>query len=252
MATTHRRLSRKELRQPDEFVSLLDRIGNYTAANLARVIIGAVVAIGIITIAFSWRFYARYQHRIAAEEFYQAITALDHRDFKGAKQGFSTLETERRGGELGRLARLYVGSTYLAEKEPAKARDALETYLKVRDQPTFRQLALMQLGVIYEDSGQFQKACDTYSEAVSLEGPEKARAAIGAARMQARLGDKRGAVGAYQRFLKENPFAPERPEVMEGLAQLGVAPEASAGQVESHAAARLRGVASPPPNSRSR
>jgi len=225
MATTHHRLSRKELRQPDEFVTFLDRAWSYVGENLPRIIIGAVVAIVLLAIGFTWRFYRQHQSRIAAEEFYHAMTALDRKDYKTAERGFTSLTEQHPGQRLGQLAEFYRANTYMAENAPAKARDALEKYLKDSDPPTFRQLALTQLGVAYEDLGNYRKAHEEYLQAAALDGPEKGRAELGAARMLARFGDNRGAISAYRRFLSQNPFASERAEVVESLAQLGAAPE---------------------------
>jgi len=40
MATSHYKINVKDLKQPDEFVTTVDRIGNYLVNNLMRVIIG--------------------------------------------------------------------------------------------------------------------------------------------------------------------------------------------------------------------
>jgi tetratricopeptide (TPR) repeat protein len=225
MATTHRRLSRKELRQPDEFVTFLDSVRSYVGEHLPRIIIGAVIATALLAIAFTWRFYAQYQSRLAAEEFYHAMSALDRKDYKTAERGFTALAEQHPGQRLGQLAEFYRANAYMAENVPAKARDALKEYLKGADLPIFRQLALMQLGVTYEDLGDYRKAQDEYMQAAALDGPEKGRAELGAARLLARSGDNRGAIGVYRRFLQLNPFAYERAEAVESLAQLGAAPE---------------------------
>jgi tetratricopeptide (TPR) repeat protein len=247
MATTHRRLSRKELRQPDEFVTFLDRVWNYVGANLPRIIIGAVAAIVILAIAFSWRFYRQYQSRIAAEEFYRAMTALDRKDYRTAERGFTALAEQHPGHSLGQLAEFYRANTYMAENAPAKARDALQKYLEGRGLQSFRQLALNQLGVAYEDLGDQRKAYGAYVQAAALDGPEKERAELGVARMLARMGDNRSAISAYRRFLQENPFASERAEVVESLALLGAAPEQPAVHSENFTVrpARTRSSSTP-------
>jgi cytochrome c-type biogenesis protein CcmH/NrfG len=89
-------------------------------------------------------------------------------------------------------------------------------------------MALMQLGVTNEDLGDFQSAHAAYVDAAQLNGPEKARAQVAAARTLALSGNSRGAIAAYQQFLQENPFAQQRAEVIEVLAQLGAAPEPAA------------------------
>ena len=47
MATSHYKIKTKDLKAPDEFVTTVDRIGNYLANNLARVIVSAVIVIAL-------------------------------------------------------------------------------------------------------------------------------------------------------------------------------------------------------------
>ncbi len=226
MPVTHRKLRRKELRQPDEFITFFENLRSFLLDNLVRVIIGACAAIALAAIGVGVYFYTQYRDRLVADQFYEAITALDHKEYKNAETDFSKLAEDHPHASLGRLARFYLAGCYMAEKEPAKARDALNQYLAGDDRPTFKSLALLQLGVAYEDLGQFQQAHQTYSEAAILPGPQKMRAELAAARMLVREGHKDAAIAAYRQFLKDNPFAEERTDVFIALAELGVQPEA--------------------------
>jgi predicted negative regulator of RcsB-dependent stress response len=226
MPVTHRKLRRKELRQPDEFITFFENLRSFLLDNLVQVIIGACAAIALAAIGVGVYFYTQYRDRLVADQFYEAITALDHKEYKTAETDFSKLAEDHPHASLGRLARFYLAGCYMAEKEPAKARDALNQYLAGDDRPTFKSLALLQLGVAYEDLGQFQQAHQTYSEAAKLPGPQKMRAELAAARMLVREGRRDAAIAAYRQFLKENPFAEERTDVFVALAELGVQPEA--------------------------
>jgi tetratricopeptide (TPR) repeat protein len=221
MATTHPRLSRKELKRPDEFVTLVDWAAVLFRENLDRVILGAVATVVIFVIVFSLYFYGQHQSRLAAEAFYDAVGALERKDYRAAERDFTQLAEQHPHASLGRLARFYLANAYLAESQPAKARDALQAYLAGGAQPLFRQLALTQLGVADEDLGEYRRAHDAYVEAAALDGPQKVRAHLGAARTLARMGDKQGAIAAYRRFIDENPYARERADVAEALVQLG-------------------------------
>ncbi len=223
--TSHRKVSRKALKQPDEFVNTLERIGDLVAANFARVVIGAIVLVLAIVIAFAASLYSQHHQRIASERFYRAINALSDKDYKSAQQGFSTVARKDSNRTLGRLARFYLATTYLAQNQPSKARDALRNYLAGGGNHLFRQMALTQLGVANEDLGDYRDAYSAYAKAAQMNGPEKARAEIGAARTLALTGNRQGAITAYQQFLRENPFAQQRAEVIETLAQMGAPPE---------------------------
>src|SRR5713101_2409606 len=219
-------LSRKELRQPDEFVTLVDSAGDYIANHLGRVIVGAIGLVALILMIVGVRFYFNYQDRQIAEAFYQASTAFDHKDYASARSEFAALAEAHPHSSLGRLAMFYLGNAYMADNEAKPARDAFQKYLAADDRPAFREMALMQLGVADENLADFTGARKAYGEAYAMKGPERGRADLDVARLLARQGDKPAAIAAYQRFLRENPFSQDRGDVIDALAQLGVAPAA--------------------------
>jgi tetratricopeptide (TPR) repeat protein len=225
MATSHYRLDPKELRQPDEFVTLADRIWEYIGNHVARVIIGAVAVIALAGAGFGVSFYHQHRDRVESDSFYTALSALNHKDFKTAEDGFATL-SQTGSGSLTQLAQLYLATAYFNEGQMAKARDALTAYLGASGQPLFKEMALMQLGVIEENLGDFKAAHRAYSDAAALNGPENHTAQIESARTLARLGDRTGAIAAYRQFLALNPYSEERTDVIEALAQLGATPAA--------------------------
>jgi tetratricopeptide (TPR) repeat protein len=225
MATSsHRRLSRKELRQPDEFVSFVDAAGDFIAQNLGKVILGAIAILALVLFIVGLRFYVDQRNRLVAEAFYQAVNDLDHKDYVVAAGKFMSIARDYPRTSLGRLASFYLANDYMAQKQPLKARDELQRYLGDDNQAPFHELALMQLGVANEDLGNYADARKAYEQAASLKGPERGRAEMNAARLMVREGDRAGAIAAYQGFIRENPFSPESASATEALARLGVAP----------------------------
>ncbi len=207
MATPRYKIKTKDLKAPDEFVTLVDRIGNYLTDNLARVIIGAAVVIALAAVIFTYAFYRAHRSQVDADRFYDALTALNHKQYSTAEQGFETL-AQTGSGPLASLAPLYAASAYMSDNKPAQARDALEAYLSgSNDQLYFQNLALVQLGVAYEDLGDFKNAHDAYARAAAAPGPEKSRAELGVARTLLKQGDNAAAIAAYRSFLAENPFS---------------------------------------------
>ena len=223
MATSHYKIKVKDLKQPDEFVTTVDRIGNYLAHNLARVIVGAVVLIALAAVIFTYAFYRAHQNRVTADHFFDALTALDHKNYKTAEEGFE-LVAQTGSGKVARLAPLYAASAYMSDNKPAPARDALEAFVAASNDRVFKNLALVQLGVAYENLGDFKKAHDAYAQASTIPGPAKSGAELGVARTLLRQGDKAGAIAAWRNFLMQNPFSTERANVIESLAALGAAP----------------------------
>jgi tetratricopeptide (TPR) repeat protein len=226
MATSRHRIDRAELKQPDEFVVGIEKLWRKVAENLPRVIIGAVVLIALVAVGFGVNFYFENRDQAAAARFYDAMTALNHKDYKQAEAGFGAL-ADQGSGRLSRLARVYLASALIAQKQYAQARDALVPYVDSGGDSIFQGLALSQLAVAYENLGDFAKAHQAFARAAALRGPASDSAQIGAARTLAEAGDKSGAIAAYRKFLADNPLAPEREDVIAALAAMGAAPAAT-------------------------
>jgi len=224
--TTHRRkITQKELKAPDELTTLVDGARDFLLENLNQVLIstGIVVLIGAIVIGVYY--YERRRDNTVSVQFYGAITALNAGQNKLAEAKFKQLADEEPGRRLGRLARFYMASAYLADGDLPGARDSLVAFLAEERDPLFRSLALTNLAVVYERMAEWKKAAGAYQQAAADPGPEQARAELGVARMLAKAGDKQGAIAAYRSFLAAHPFAQQRQEAMESLALLGVPAE---------------------------
>jgi predicted negative regulator of RcsB-dependent stress response len=224
--TTHRRkITQKELRAPDDFTTLVDSAREFLVGNLTQVLISAAVVVAAGAIAIGVYYYERHRDSLASARFYDAITALNSGQNKPAETQFKQLADEEPGRRLGRLARFYLASAYLADGDLANARDSLVAFLADERDPTFRSLALTNLAVVYERMADWKKAAGAYQQAAADPGPEQVRAELGVARMLARAGDKEGAIAAYRGFLTAHPFAQQRQDVLESLALLGAPAE---------------------------
>jgi predicted negative regulator of RcsB-dependent stress response len=220
--TTHRRkLSQKELRAPDEFTTFVDNARDFFVNNLTQMLVSAAVVVVVGAIVIGVYYYERHRDSIASTRFYDAITALNAGQNKLAETQFKQLADEEPGRRLGRLARFYVASAYIADGDLPNARDSLVAFLAEERDPLFRSLALTNLAVVYERMADWKKAAGAYQQAAADPGPEQARAELGVARMLAKSGDKQGAIAAYRGFLNAHPFAQQRQDVMESLALLG-------------------------------
>ncbi len=220
-STHHRRITRKELKQPDEFVSIVESAEAFFFDNLRQVIISAVIVLALAAVAAGTWFYEVHRDTITANQFYTALTALNAKNYDTAAQDFSRLAGAEPNRRLGRLARFYTGLAYLGQNDLPRARDALIAFLGVEHDPVYMSLGRTDLAVVYEKMGEFAKAENEYRQAAVVPGPEQARAELGVARMLMQQGNDRGAIDAYRQFLAQNPFSEQRGEVLESLAMLG-------------------------------
>jgi len=225
MATTRtHKITRKELKQPDEFQTFVANAQEFLLSNLQQVIVSAAIVLALGGLAVGIYYYEIHQDNIAGDQFYTAIGELNQKHYKQAAADFQKLADEQSRREVGRLSRFYLGSAYFQDGQYEKARDALIAYVPDAKDDLFASLAYEDLGIIYEKQGDLKKAQGAYVQAASIHGPQQMRAELDVARVLAQQGDKNGAVDAYQRFLTEHPFAAERSTVFEALAELGTAP----------------------------
>ena len=228
--TTHRpKIRRKDLKQPDEFMTAAFTVEDFVEHHLNKVITG-VIAILVLAAAL----FLMYQHvsnakKAAAEQLYEGFSALNSKDYKGAEGKFSALIAQHPSSNAAGLARFYLGIAYFNSGDLAHARQALESYTESEGPDSLRELALMDLGVVYEQMGEYDKAAHTYGRAAALNGPESNDARIAVARVLQLEGKRDAAISAYQDFLKANPYAPQRDTVVQALANLGVSPPAPGG-----------------------
>jgi len=224
MATTRQRpkIRRKDLKQPDDFMTVAYSVEEFVEHHLVKAI-AALVTVLIVAAAL----FVIYQHRVsvkaqAAEQFYEGFSALNSKDYKGAEQKFDALIADHPTSEPAHLARFYRALAYLGAGDLAQARQGLEDYVQGAVAPSIHELALMDLGVLYEQTGDYAKAVKAYQQAGDLNGPESANARLAVARLLQLEGKRDAAIAAYQDFLKANPYAAQRDTVVQALANLGV------------------------------
>ncbi len=235
MATTqthHKKLSRKELKQPDEFQSFVENAQRFALENLTQVIVSAAIVIAVGALTVGIYYYEVHRDNLAGDRFYTAISALEQKNYAQAETDLGQLATDEPGCEVGKLARFYLATAYLNQGKLEQARDALIAYVPDAKDDLFASMAYEDLGVIYEKMGDLKKAQGAYAQASTIAGPEQSRAELQVARLLMKQGDTKGAIEAYQHFLTAHPFSEDRQSVIENLAAMGaVAPNSGIGQI---------------------
>jgi predicted negative regulator of RcsB-dependent stress response len=228
MATTHThyKINRKELKQPDEFQSFIANAQEFLRTNLLQVVVSSSIVLAVGALAVGIYYYEVHRDNLAGDRFYSAIGELNKKNYSQAEADFAKLAQDEPGREVGKLSRFYLGNAYFQQGQLDKARDALVAYVPDAKDDLFASMAYEDLGVIYEKMGDLGKAKGAYAQAAAIAGPEQTRAQLQVARLMAALGDKAGAISAYQAFLTAHPFAQERQTVIEALANLGAQPPA--------------------------
>jgi predicted negative regulator of RcsB-dependent stress response len=224
MATAGRKISRKELRQPDWFQVASENALDYFNHH-KKVVFAALAAVLVIAaIIWSWQLFKERQNFAASQEFSKAMTLYQGEKYREAIAALEVV-TGYRWSRYAPLGHLYLANSYLAMNDTEKAMtEAQRTVVATSPNSFYRQIALVTLATAEEQSKQCQTAIQHYSEAQNITGALQGRAMLGKARCAEELGDTNTAIAAYKEYLKENPGSPLAIKLAELEAKAAVAP----------------------------
>lgn len=207
-ATTHphqKKLHRKDLKQPDEFISLSTRAITWAQQNVlaVEIAIGAVVLVLLIVAGVRWYVQARAEN--AARQFYGASELFKRSQWDQAQKDFATLASSYGGTSYGTLAKLYAGRAALNASKPAEAVPFLTEFVAAAPSPAFEQIGRVTLARALADTNDTKGARDQLDRAVLLDGPLGPEATISLARIEEAGGSKEKAIELYKKYLTDEP-----------------------------------------------
>lgn len=205
MASTSRRLSRKELRQPDWFQTATESaLGLYEEHRL-KVFLGIGLIVVLLLGTWGWKAFKDRQDATAAREFGQAMTLYHAGNHSEALASLAKVQTHR-WSRYANLAHLYEANSHLAMNDLAKATSAAQRFIVgTKQNSLMRELGLLTLAVVEERKSQCKEAIKHYAEAQKIKGAFTARAFLGEARCAVETGDLRAGIAAYRQLLKDQP-----------------------------------------------
>ena len=174
--------TKRQLKQPDQFVALTEAGVHWTEEHRQKAIVGAVIAVvAIIAIVVGFTFYQSRSSAAStafgqAMEIYQAPLASAQPSAPGVK---TYADAKTRAGDAnsafqrvanqyglttsGRLAQYFVGITYEDLGQTGPAQQALEKVASSWDS-SLSALGKDALADLYQQTGQNDKAVDLYNE----------------------------------------------------------------------------------------
>ena len=213
MVRVRKRITRKEISQPDHFITFTSRFFRLFKQYRPRVLLALSLIIAAFLTVWGWSLYSGRQNRLAAQVYSLATEAYRDGNFQDALDGFVRLSAYRRS-VYGRLALLYRAQSHIALKQPTEAVPVLQEFLeKERENLYLRQLALVTLGYVHEKAGQCSQAVKAFEEARKLTGPLQEDALLAKARCSSQNGDLKEALDAYKAYLSSFPVSPRTMEV---------------------------------------
>lgn len=205
MATASRRITRKELRQPDWFhVATQNALDQFNRHRLKVLAVLAALLLVILIIS-GWQIFKARHNAAASKEFGAALSLYQSQNYREAIAAFQKVQGYR-WSRYAALAYLYEANSYLSLNEPDKASAPAQRYLLATSPDTlYRQIALMTLANIEEKQNQCKQAIARYGEAERINGPLRQEARLGKARCAEATADIPGAISSYRDYLKEFP-----------------------------------------------
>jgi tetratricopeptide (TPR) repeat protein len=211
MATAIKRLTKKEIRRPDKFISLTQTSYDFVRAHKIAVLVAAGGLAAALLLILGWQVYVNRQTTLASQEFSRAMATYRSGNYRDAVAGFEKVEAYR-WSRFYPVALLYQANSYFALKDFDKAIEAARRFVRSgHSDPLLRQSGLVLLASAEEQKGLCQEAVQHYAEAEiisypaarNVSAPLKDRATLGKARCSAQLGDAKTAIAAYREYLKQ-------------------------------------------------
>ncbi|HEY7714796.1 MAG TPA: tetratricopeptide repeat protein [Candidatus Binatia bacterium] len=215
MATASKRITRKQLREPDWFQVSTENLIEYVKRhrNLVLGVLAGLLLLG----AAMWglQVFKQRQNVAAAAEFTKAMELYQADKHNEAIAAFENVKAYR-WSRYSVLAHLYLANSYLVTDNLDKAiNEGQRSLAATRPNSLYRQIALTTLATAEERKNECKSAIEHYSEAQRIAGALESRATLGKARCAEALGDTPAALAAYKEYVKDNPGSPLAVKVAE-------------------------------------
>jgi predicted negative regulator of RcsB-dependent stress response len=205
MATSSKRITRKDLRQPDWFQVTTEKALDVFVHHRAKVFSGLAALAVLVLVISGWQIFKARHNAAASKEFGSALTLYQAQKYREAIAEFQKVQGYR-WSRYAALGHLYEANSYIGLGETAKAAGPAERFLMATSPDTlFRQMALMTLGSVEEAQKQFKQAIARYGEAERINNALQQEARLGKARCAEQMGDFQSAIASYRDYLKHSP-----------------------------------------------
>ncbi|MGH7828990.1 MAG: tetratricopeptide repeat protein, partial [Candidatus Binatia bacterium] len=214
MARRPKKLTRKDIRRPDQFITFTGTLFDFFSRNRTQFLIASSLLILTVSALWFWEFYNVRQNRLASRDYFRAIN-LYHEGKPREALALLKAVTAYRNSSHGPLATIQLANAHIALKEPTQAGTILREFLAAEhNEPLVRQSALLALGYAEELSGNCNGAIDHFTAAEKTPGPLKEEALLAAARCSIQAGDPKQALALYKRYLTDFPGSDRVSEIV--------------------------------------
>lgn len=212
-----KKITKKKLKEPDEFISLSENIYLFITHHSKFIIIGGIALLVIFSSFFVYQRWERrneeeaYRKFSLAVEIYQMVSSPYRggpiSDYKNVLEKFNEITTRFSRTSSGKISLLYKGNILLQLGEFEEATKSYQAFLnKAGKEKLYRLFAQEGLGYSYEGKREYEKAIQAYRK-ITEEGEsiELSNAYLNMGHCYEKLGKNKEALENYKAFLKESP-----------------------------------------------
>ena len=212
--TRTKKIIKKKLKEPDEFITLSERAYLFINRQYKSIAIGGII---VLILVLSFFFFQRWEEKneenaqqifnLTVETYKMVSTSYREasiQDYKNILEKFNEAITKFPRTSSGKLSILYKGNIHLRLGEFEEAIKAYESFLqKGGKEKLYRSLATEGLGYSFEGKKDYEKAVNAFQKVIDLgESFQLGNAYLGMGRCYEKLGKNKEAIENYKNFLK--------------------------------------------------
>ena len=226
------KITKKQLKEPDEFITLTERGFLFVSQHAKPVAIGVGVVIVVILAFFALRWWDKNNEVRAAQKFNSMIEVYQKAmnptqegssaESKSALEKIDELIRQFPRTSWGKAAYLYRGNIHLRLGD---YQEAIKDYDSLLDksgiQKVYYSFATEGLGYAYEGKKEYEKALESFKKTLEKgEAFQTAETTLNIARLYERLGKTSEALENYQAYLKTAPGSPKTSFVLRRISSI--------------------------------
>ena len=210
-----RRIIKKKIKEPDEFISTSSIITNYVKNNYRNIIPVAVIALVVSLIIFGWFYYSKGREKEAANLFYQSkrfYQSVKNSQTAGqpaeemyrlALEKFENVKKQYAGTSSNTEALFYIGDCYYHLRKYDKSINYYQQFIDKSGKDDYlRCFAFEGLGYCYEEKGDYEKALNYFKKSADESVIDiKELEYLNIARCYEALNDRVNALQFYKKFI---------------------------------------------------
>jgi tetratricopeptide (TPR) repeat protein len=209
-----KKIIRKKLREPDEFISVTERAYLFISHRSKSIAVGGMVVLILLLAIFLFQRWGEkkeenaYQMFSLAAEAYQSVSNPNReaslQEYKNVLEKFNEVITKFPRTSSGKLSILYKGNIHLQLNEFDEAAKAYESFLqKAGKEKLYRSFAMEGLGYAYEGKKDYEKAVNAFQKNIELgESFQLADTYLGMGRCYEKMGKNKEALENFRNFIK--------------------------------------------------